>query len=358
MIGRSGFDADLVIAGAGPTGLATAIRASMRGLTPLVCEARGDLLDKACGEGIMPGGVAALEEMGVRFRPEESYRFEGIRYVDGDLAAEGRFPQGAGLGIRRTVLVRRLLERALELGAAVRFGCPIESWETIAGGVAVSTGSGEKVTARWLIGADGLHSRIREAAGLAVDVDDGGPRRFGIRRHFARAPWSDLVDVHLGGGVEAYVTPVAPEVVGVALLFETGRVTTFDELLDRFPAVRSRLGDAPALDEPRGAGPLRQRVRGRVAGRVVLVGDAAGYRDALTGQGLELGFASAGALADILGSGAPLEQYEIAYGRITRDYYRMTDLLVRVTRHRVLGRGLVRLLAGVPGAFDRALGFF
>jgi len=358
VIGRSGLDVDLVIAGAGPVGLATAIRASMRGLRPLVCEARGDLLDKACGEGIMPGGVVALEEMGVRFRSEEAHRFAGIRYVDGDLAAEGRFPQGAGLGVRRTVLVRRLLERARELGADVRFGCPVESWEAIVDGVAVHTGDGQEVTAHRLVGADGLHSRIRDAAGLATDDDDGVPRRFGIRRHFARAPWSDLVEVHLGGGVEAYVTPVAPDVVGVALLFETGRGTGFDDLLDRFPAVRRRLGDAPALDEPRGAGPLRQRVHGQVAGRVVLVGDAAGYCDALTGQGLELGFISAGTLADVLCSGAPLEQYEIAYRRITRDYYRMTDLLVRVTRHRVLGRGLVRLLATVPGAFDRALAVF
>lgn len=362
MIRRPGRDIDLVIAGAGPAGLATAIHASMNGLRPLVLEARPDLLDKACGEGIMPGGVEALRGMGVWFDAHECRPFAGIRYVDGELAAEGHFPEGRGLGVRRLVLVRRLLERARELGAEVRFGSPVESWDAAADEVVVRTRAGETVRAGVLVGADGLHSRVRRVAGLEMPdrarAPHGAPRRFGLRRHFARPPWSDLVEVHLGGGAEAYVTPVAPDVVGVALLFESGRETGFGELLDRFPDVRCRLGDAPPLDVPRGAGPLRQRVRGRVAGPVALVGDAAGYCDALTGQGLELGFLSAGALVDVLRSGAPLEQYEIAYRRITRDYYRMTDLLVRVTRHRSLGRGLVRLLARVPGAFDRALEAF
>lgn len=364
MIRRPGQDVDLVIAGAGPAGLATAIHASMRGLRSVVLEARPGLLDKACGEGIMPGGVKALREMGVRFEAHECRPFGGIRYVDGELSAEGRFPEGRGLGVRRLVLVRRLLERARELGADVRFESAVENWDASAAEVAVRTRAGETLSARVLVGADGLHSRVRRVAGLEIEMSGraraprGAPRRFGLRRHFARPPWSDLVEVHLGGGAEAYVTPVAPDVVGVALLFESRWERGFDELLDRFPAVRRRLGDAPPLDAPRGAGPLRQRVRGRVAGPVALVGDAAGYCDALTGQGLELGFLSAGALVDVLRAGAPLERYEIAYRRITRDYYRMTDLLVRVTRHRPLGRGLVRLLAHVPGAFDRALEAF
>jgi flavin-dependent dehydrogenase len=368
LIRRPGPDVDLVIAGAGPAGLATAIHASIRGLRPLVLEARPDLLDKACGEGIMPGGVEALQGIGVRFEASECRPFAGIRYVDGELAAEGRFPEGRGLGVRRLVLVRRLLERARELGAEVRFGSAVQSWDASADQVVVRTRAGETTVARVLVGADGLHSRVRRRAGLEIEISErapaahrapyGAPRRFGLRRHFACPPWSDLVEVHLGGGVEAYVTPVAPDVVGVALLFESGRETGFDELLDRFPDVRRRLGDAPPLDAPRGAGPLRQRVRGRVDGPVALVGDAAGYCDALTGQGLELGFLSAGALVDVLRSGAPLEHYETAYRRITRDYYRMTDLLVRLTRHRSLGRGLVRLLARVPGAFDRALQAF
>lgn len=355
---------DVLIAGAGPAGLATAIRASMGGLRPLVCEARPGLLDKACGEGIMPGGVEDLRRMGVRIGSEESRRFEGIRYVDGDLAAEGRFPVGAGLGVRRSVLVGRMLERAGELGAEVRFGAAVEHWEEDRDHVTVRLAGGDEVRARWLVGADGLHSRIRRSAGLeareAASASAAAPRRFGVRRHFARAPWSNLVEVHLAGGAEAYVTPVEPRVVGVAVLFEPDVAGSgdFEALLDGFPAVRRRLGDAAPLDAARGAGPFRQPVSGRAAGRVALVGDAAGYLDALTGQGLELAFASAAALVDVLRANAPLERYETAYHEITRDYYRVTGLLVTATRHRPLRRGLVRSLAVAPGLFDRVLGSF
>ncbi|MEE8116983.1 MAG: hypothetical protein V3T28_07750, partial [Gemmatimonadales bacterium] len=174
------------------------------------------------------------------------------------------------------------------------------------------------------------------------------------------------VEVHLADGAEAYVTPVAPDVVGVALLFEAplrggsgdSGDTSFEQLLARFPAIEQRLASGAPLDRPRGAGPLRQPVRGRVAGRVVLVGDAAGYLDALTGQGLELAFGAAAALVDVVRTGVPLERYESAYRRLTRDYYRLTGLLLGATRYRLVRRGLVRLLDVVPGAFDRVLDAF
>ena len=368
---------DLVIAGAGPVGLAAAIRGSLRGLSAVVLERRSKPLDKACGEGVMPAGVAALEAMGVRLRPDECRRFVGIRYVEGELVAEGRFPEGAGLGIRRLVLAERLLERARELGVVVRPGCPAEGWEEDGTGVWVHTPDGP-LRGRYLVAADGLHSRIRRLAHLDASrrFRFHSAPRYGVRRHFSTSPWSEFVEVHLADRMEAYVTPVAADVVGIALLFSpisaragqphaSGSRTAerpgegaprFEALLERFPALQDKLRDAEPLDAPRGAGPLRQPVRRRFAGRVALVGDAAGYLDALSGQGLELGFAAAAALIEVLKSGAPLSHYEQAYRRLSRRYYLGTELLLQVTRHRPLRRGSLRLLRATPALFDRLLG--
>jgi flavin-dependent dehydrogenase len=367
---------DLVIVGAGPVGLAAAIRGSLRGLSAVVLERRSKPLDKACGEGVMPAGVAALEAMGVRLLPDECRRFVGIRYVEGKLVAEGRFPDGAGLGIRRLVLAERLLERARELGVVVRSGCPAEGWEEDGTGVWVHTPDGP-LRARYLVAADGLHSRIRRLAHLDAPrrLRFHSAPRYGLRRHFSASPWSEFVEVHLADRMEAYVTPVAADVVGVALLFSPtgaragqpdasggrtagrpGQGTRFEALLEGFPALQDKLRDAEPLDAPRGAGPLRQPVRRRFAGRVALVGDAAGYLDALSGQGLELGFAAAAALIEVLKSGAPLDHYEQAYRRLSRRYYIGTELLLQLTRHRPLRRGSLRLLRATPALFDRLLG--
>lgn len=368
---------DLVVAGGGPVGLAVAIQASLQGLSAVVLERRRKSLDKACGEGVMPGGAAALEAMGVTPRPDECRPFVGIRYVEGNVVAEGRFPGRPGLGIRRTVLAERMLERTRDLAVVVRFGCPAEDWETDQTGVWVHTPDGP-VRGRYLVAADGLHSRIRRLAHLDV------PRRpwlhsaprYGVRRHFSTSPWSDLVEVHLTDGTEAYVTPVGPRTVGVALLFSLeasgagrsfltsasateGRLedgTRFEALLGRFPTLQEKLRTAEPLDSARGAGPLRQPVRRRFAGRVALVGDAAGFLDALSGQGLELGFAGAAALIEVLRSGAPLSRYEEAYRRLSRRYYVGTELLLQVVRHRPLRRGFLRLLRATPSLFDRLIG--
>ena len=361
---------DLVIAGAGPVGLAVAIHARLRGLDAIVLERRREPLDKACGEGIMPAGVAALESMGVSLAGIDRRPFHGIRYVEDGIVAEGRFPGPPGLGLRRTGLEHALLARARELGAVVRTGSPLEGWEICETGVSVNTPEGT-ICGALLVGADGLHSRIRRLAGLDRQPRPWlrSPSRYGIRRHFAARPWSDLVEVHLADGAEAYVTPVGPETVSVAVLFTTrpaelrrsgtaasGTGPNYDALPGRFPALQERLAGAEPLDRVRGAGPFRQRVRARTSDRVALVGDAAGYVDALTGQGIELGFAAAEALADIVRSGAPLLRYEAVYRRITRRYYVGAEILLRGTRRGLIRRGLVRVLRSAPAVFDRAVG--
>ncbi|MFE7059660.1 NAD(P)/FAD-dependent oxidoreductase, partial [Streptomyces californicus] len=283
---------DVLVAGGGPAGLAAAIRAASAGLEAVVVEPRATPVDKACGEGIMPGGVAALHALGVRVGGRE---LRGIRYTDGRHSAEAAFRDGPGAGVRRTELHTALRERAAALGVRVVdakvHGVRQDEHAVTAAGL----------TARWLIAADGLHSPLRRALGL--DRPASGPGRYGLRRHYPVAPWTDHVEVHWSPHGEAYVTPVGDRLVGVAVLSRDRR--PYDGHLAAFPALADRLADVPGATTVRGAGPLRQSARDRRAGRVLLVGDAAGYVDALTGEGIALAVATATAAVDCLAAGRP-----------------------------------------------------
>lgn len=308
---------DLLVVGGGPAGLACGIHAARAGMSVTLVEPRRTPVDKACGEGIMPTGVAALRALGAE---PPGYPLRGIRYRDGERCAQAYFRQDTGLGVRRTALHAALHDRARELGVEFAEGKINEVHQEHD-----HVNAGGQV-ARWLIAADGLHSPLRRRLGL--DLPDSAPARYGLRRHFRVAPWTDLVEVHWSRHGEAYVTPVGQDLVGVAVLSRRRR--GYAEHLAEFPALAPLL-DAPAASDVRGAGPLRQRVSGPRAGRVLLVGDAAGYVDALTGEGISLALASAHAAIDCLRAGRP-EAYPAAWTRVTRRHRVLTQALLRATR--------------------------
>ncbi|MFN7145984.1 MAG: FAD-dependent monooxygenase, partial [Myxococcota bacterium] len=247
--GGRGLDADYAIVGGGPAGLAVAIEAALAGKRAVVVERCRGPVDKACGEGLMPPGVARLRAMGVEVPAWGSHPFTGIRYVDGDVVADGLFAEGPGLGVRRLALSEAMRARAVALGTTILEGTEALGWAEDPDGVTLETTRGP-VRARWLVAADGLHSRVRKEAGIEATPLATKGRRLGIRRHFTVAPWSDKVEVWWGDGAEAYVTPVGPERVGVAFLWSGGK-GDHDSLLARFPALAARLG--PPESAVRGA---------------------------------------------------------------------------------------------------------
>jgi flavin-dependent dehydrogenase len=161
------------------------------------------------------------------------------------------------------------------------------------------------------------------------------------------APWTDHVEVHWGHHAEAYVTPVAGDCVGIAIL--TSRRDGFDGHFDDFPALRDRVGACPH-GQDRAAGPLRQKVRNRSAGRVLLVGDAAGYVDALTGEGLGIAFGAAELLVGCVVADRPGD-YDRAWRRMSRRYRLLTAGLLRATTHASIRSAIVPAAAALPGVF-------
>jgi flavin-dependent dehydrogenase len=331
---------DLLVAGGGPVGLATALYAARAGLDVAVVEPREGVIDKACGEGLMPGAVAALAELGV---PLAGHPIAGIRYLDGTRTAEAPFRHGPGRGVRRTTLHRALREAVLSAGV-----------ETLQRAVGTVEHRGDHLLVdgeptRYLVAADGLHSPIRRLLGLDAPVT--GPRRYGQRCHVPIAPWTSFVEVHWAPTAEAYVTPVGPDRVGVAVLTDERRQLA--ELLGCFPLLAQRFAGHPVA-HVRGAGPLRQRARRRVAGRVLLVGDAAGYVDALTGEGIALGLAHARAAVAAVRAGEP-QRYELAWRRLGWRHDLLTRGLVAATRHRALRGRIVPAASVLPRVFTAAV---
>ncbi len=308
---------DLVVAGGGPAGLATAIHAARAGLEVVVIEQRTGPIDKACGEGLMPHAVRQLDLLGAR---PAGRRFRGVSYVDNRRCVTAPFTSGTGLGVRRSILHAALQHVATSAGVSLvqdRVGPIIQDDKSV-------TVNG--IRARYLAAADGLHSPIR--ANLGLQRTATRTRRWGIRRHVTIAPWSDCVEVYWSQHAEAYVTPVAEDCVGIAIL--TSQQGRFEHHIAEFPPLRERIDGRPHQPD-RAAGPLRQKVRTRVAGRVLLVGDAAGYVDALTGEGLGLAFAAARLLVDCVVADRPAD-YERQWRRSTRRYRLMTAAILHASR--------------------------
>lgn len=339
-------EAEVVIVGGGPAGLVTALELRRMGHDVLVVDRAEPPIDKACGEGLMPDGVKALRRLGVEIDDARIALLRGIRYLDGEERAEARFPGLPGMGIRRTVLHQALVDRAVATGVRALWGVAVRGLDN----QGLQTDEGY-LRADWIVGADGLHSRVRRWAGL-----ENGRARFhrnGVRRHYEIQPWTDLVEVHWANGCEAYVTPISSEQIGIALLWSDQKAD-FATLLSRFPALESRLRGSVTVTRDRGAAQLEQRVRTIQCGKVALVGDAAGYRDAITGEGMSLAFHQARALAAALDA-ANLPEYERRNRQLTALPFLLIRSLMEAERRPWLRRRLIRTLAAEPALFAKLL---
>jgi len=148
------------------------------------------------------------------------------------------------------------------------------------------------------------------------------------------------------------VTPVGDDEVGVALLWPEP-APTYEAMLSRFTTLHARLRGVPVTTRTKGAGPFRRASRRVHRGRLALVGDAAGYLDAITGEGVALGFASARALVRSLASEAGLDDYERAHRRLRRGHIIVTELALVLAAHPWLRRRVIGAMSRRPAIFNR-----
>ena len=304
---------DVVVCGAGPAGSIAAILLARAGATVLLLDRARFPRDKLCGDTVNPGAVALLHRYGL------SHVLDGALPVDGmivtgasGLRVEGRYGGGVqGRAILRRDLDARLVEAAASAGARVEeevlvtgaVAGPADGSSSVRG-VTVKTADGRHLdlTARVVIAADGRHSRVAQALGLSRHPR--APRRWAVGGYFEQvAGLTTCGEMHirenrymgvapLGGGIaNACVVTAArdglrnPE----ALLLDALRSDR--ALAERFAAAR-------LVAPPVCLGPLAVECGTPGTIGLLLVGDAAGFIDPMTGDGLRFAFRGAELAAD------------------------------------------------------------
>ncbi len=340
------FETDVFVSGGGPAGLAVAIAARRMGFRATVADSLLPPVDKACGEGLLPDALLALRKLGIELDPAEGFPFRGIRFLDGALRVDASFPNGQGIGLRRTILHSKMAQHAANLGVDLLWGRRVSGID----GDRVRVGNAT-IRSRWIVGADGNGSLIRRWSEL--DNCLGRDLRFGFRLHYHVAPWTDCMEIYWGSDCQIYVTPVGVHEVCVTLISRNKRLR-IERVLGQFPDVLARLNGAPALTMARGAISATQRFKAIYRGRVALAGDASGSVDAITGRESSMALQQALALAEALDKG-DLALYQAAHERILRRPALMARAVLLIDSRARLRKRVMRAFSSSPPIFARML---
>jgi flavin-dependent dehydrogenase len=337
---------DVFVIGGGPAGLAAAIAARQQGFRVTLADGARPPIDKTCGEGLLPDSIPALERLGISFGAHECHPFLGVRFVASGLTADASFPSRYGLGVRRTTLHRLMTERAAALGAELLWGVPV----TNLAADCVWLGS-RSVRAKWIIGADGANSRVRRWINL-----DGYRRkvfRYAVRRHYRIPPWTDRMELYWSLHAQAYAAHVTENEVCVGLMSRDPQFRG-DEALRSFPELHTRLRNAEIASTERGALSITRKLKRVFRGNVILVGDASGTVDAITGEGLGLAFRQALMLAECLKSGN-LVRYQASHRWLSLRPSLMSRLMLTLDGRPRLQRRTMRVFHKRPEVFRTLL---
>lgn len=354
------MDADVVVVGGGPVGATLAMLLARAGRRVTVVEKATLPRDKPCGEGLMPSGVKVLAGLGIDLVAEGFPPVGGVRYrLASGRSVRGDLLSGHGCGVRRTRLDPLLAARAAATsGVTFLTGCAALGLQTDRECVRLDTQHGE-LKARVLVGADGLRSPVAGWLGWATSEgrQERAPRH-GLVGHLAvlgrQIP--DEIVISLLGDVEVYAAPSGHDEVLVAVLGSRGRLrqagrTVVESYRAAVERAHPELAGAPLAGRVWGAGPFRTSPRTVGEGRAFLVGDAAGFLDPLTGDGIAAGLVQAETLCRQLGARTDLAAQAEVEGAAAS--YRRSR--ARQWRRRRMVTSLALGLTGSPALARRAM---
>ncbi len=300
--------------------------------------------DKPCGEGLMPGGRPALRELGLEdvvvsggAPPLEGIQFGLAEQPPVAVPFPKHNGEQAGLGIRRLTFDARLVD-ALGQDSRIQFlpHTEVRDLRTNAESVPTVVTAAGDIRARFVAVADGLRSSLRHRLGWTVGPRP--PHRYGIVGHWRLdAPVDPWVRITFDRGLEVYEGPVAGNQRMVGLLCYQDRMREFGGRLEaRYReiahALRPALRNADLVGSVAAVGPFWYRAATVARARVFLIGDAAGFTDPITGEGIAAGFRQARAFAAALGSPNPERAYRQAHRQLTKDPRRVAALFLRLSR--------------------------
>ena len=358
---------DAIVVGAGPAGSATAALLARRGFSVLMLDRAAFPRDKACGEYTSPeteqvlkriGALDAVLQAGARRLPamkviSPSGRSFTMQYSSS--ACEG----ANVLATPRRVLDATLVDFARRSGAQVLEREKVEA-VLLANGVASGvtlrsrTGPAREVSARLVIGADGVHSAVVRSLGLTAPLR--WPRNLGMVAHYrgynGLEQWGEM---HVSSKGYAGLAPLSGGLVNLGLVMPmsgveaasgTSAVERFEAFANSFPGVRERLAGAERVTQVRGVGPIGTRVSRSYGAGCMLVGDAAGFFDPFTGEGVYKALRGAELAAEV--ADEALEKNDLSakrlskYARLRRREFAAKEMVCR----------LVQLFVAAPPAMD------
>ncbi len=363
--------ADVLVVGGGPAGSAAAILLARAGFEVCLLERAHLPRDKACGEYLSPGCVPLLERLGVLSAVQRAHAhpIRGMRvetpdgaFFTGTYPDDGIRPHGYSLPRYRfdTLLFEAARLAGVDCLEGWRVVDLIREGQRVTGVIATSAGRTRRFTARLTIGADGRNSVVARRLGLFAWHPSHRKVAF-VRRFQVPAELGDLGEVCLGRAGYCILNPQAAGTANVAVVVDQRDLPlhrpweeVFRELLETYPPAQEKLCGARPLSPLRVLGPLACRSK-RVAGDgFILVGDAAGYYDPMTGEGIYQALKgaelAAETVADALRQGqatiAGLERYAVAYHREFDSKERVCQLLQQIVRRPLVCRVLVRRFQG------------
>ncbi|HEX8996112.1 MAG TPA: NAD(P)/FAD-dependent oxidoreductase [Ktedonobacterales bacterium] len=377
---------DVAIVGGGPAGATSAIHLARGGQRVVVIDRSVFPRDKPCAEYLSPAAEPLLARLGIDdlLADARPHRLRGFRIFapngqmfQGDFA-ETRGPDGAslfetGLVIPRMRLDAAILAGARRAGAEVREGWRLGQVERLpdgyrlypagpAGDVGGADGAREPIEARLLVAADGLHSTVARRLGLHVA---SRMRKIALVAHIRGiAGIGAYGEMHVAGRRYVGVAPMEPaergDLCNVAMVADeardgrriAGKPEAF--LLDAlrtFPGLRDRLGSLMVERHTLAISRLSVRARRLSDAHLALVGDATGYYDPFTGEGIYRALHSAELLAEVVLPALAADDLSaarlVAYDRSHRQAFRGKRLIEQIIQTAVQAPPLMDHIARV-----------